>query len=213
GLRPLLLEKAGLIGGTTSDSYGLIWVGGNHLMRRAGEIDTREDIVRYMTFLGGGELAEDRMLALVDRSPDVIAYYESCGIPFRMMGCIVDHYCGVAAGARGAGRTLEAELISGFDLGAWRDKVRTPKDAPYFVTAAEQYAWGGINRYSTWDQDLMRQRRAKDLRGKGVGLVTHFAKLLLNRGVPIRLETPVEGLAVNDGRVTGVRMTDGTVLS
>jgi 3-oxosteroid 1-dehydrogenase len=37
GLRPLLIEKADLIGGTTSDSYGLIWVGGNHLMRRAGE--------------------------------------------------------------------------------------------------------------------------------------------------------------------------------
>jgi len=67
GLRPLLIEKADLIGGTTSDSYGLIWVGGNHLMRRAGEIDTREDIIRYMTFLGGGELSEDRVLALVDR--------------------------------------------------------------------------------------------------------------------------------------------------
>jgi 3-oxosteroid 1-dehydrogenase len=81
------------------------------------------------------------------------------------------------------------------------------------VTAAEQYAWGGINRYSSWDQELMRERRAKDLRGKGVGLVTHFVKLLLQRGVPIRLETSVEGLAVDDGRVTGVRMSDGTVLS
>ena len=115
----------------------------------------------------------------------------------------------MAAGARGAGRTLEAELISGFDLGAWRDRVRTPKNAPYFVTAAEQYAWGGINRYSTWDQELMRQRRDQDLRGKGVGLVTHFVKALLQRGVPIRLDTAVEGLAVDNGRVTGVRLSDG----
>ena len=113
---------------------------------------------------------------------------KSCGIPFRLIGGLVDHYFGVAEGARGAGRTLEAELISGFELGDWRDKVRTPKDAPYFVTAAEQYAWGGINRYSAWDQDLVRDRRAKDMRGKGVGLVTHFVKLLLARGVPIRLE-------------------------
>jgi hypothetical protein len=213
GLNPLLIEKADLIGGTTSDSYGLIWVGGNHLMRRAGEIDTREEIIRYMTFLGGGELSEDRMLALVDRSPEVLAYYESCGIPFRMMGGIVDHYLGVAAGARGPGRTLEAELISGFELGAWRDKVRTPKDAPYFVTAEEQYAWGGINRYSTWDQDLVRQRRDKDMRGKGVGLVTHFVKALLQRGVPIRLGTAVHDLAAEGGRVTGVRMSDGTTLA
>jgi glycine/D-amino acid oxidase-like deaminating enzyme len=212
GLRPLLLEKADLIGGTTSDSYGLIWVGGNHLMRRAGESDTREDIVRYMTFLGGGELAEDRMLALVDRSPEVLAYYESCGIPFRKMGGIVDHYLGVAAGARGPGRTLEAELISGIELGAWHDKVRTPKDAPYFVTAEEQYAWGGINRYSTWDQDLVRRRRDQDMRGKGVGLVTHFVKALLKRGVPIRLGAAVRDLTVEGDRVTGVRMADGTEL-
>ena len=212
GLRPLLIEKADLIGGTTSDSYGLIWVGGNHLMQRAGEIDTREDIIRYMTFLGGGELSEDRVLALVDRSPEVLAYYESCGIPFRKMSGIVDHYLGVAAGARGPGRTLEAELISGFELGAWRDKVRTPKDAPYFVTAEEQYAWGGINRYSTWDQDLVRQRRDKDMRGKGVGLVTHFVKALLARGVPIRLGAAVHNLTVEGDRVTGVRMSDGTEL-
>ena len=138
---------------------------------------------------------------------------KSCGIPFRLIGGLVDHYFGVAAGARGAGRTLEAELISGFELGDWRDKVRTPKDAPYFVTAAEQYAWGGINRYSTWDQDLVRERRAKDMRGKGVGLVTHFVKLLLARGVPIRLNAAADGLTVEDGRVTGVRMADGTTLS
>jgi succinate dehydrogenase/fumarate reductase flavoprotein subunit len=213
GLRPVLIEKSNQIGGTTADSYGLIWVGGNHLMRRAGETDTRDDIIRYLTFLGGGELSEDRMLALVDCSPQAIAFYESCGIPLRLIGGIVDHYFGVAAGARGSGRTLEAQLISGFELGPWRDKVRTPKDAPYFVTAEEQYAWGGINRYSTWDQDLVRNRRDRDMRGKGVGLVTHFVKALLARGVPIRLSVMVDGLTVESGRVTGVRMSDGTSLS
>jgi 3-oxosteroid 1-dehydrogenase len=213
GLRPILIEKSNQIGGTTADSYGLIWVGGNHLMHRAGETDERDDIVRYMTFLGGGELSEERMLALVDCSPEAIAFYESCGIPFRLIGGMVDHYFGVAAGARGSGRTLETELISGFELGAWRDKVRTPKDAPYFVTAEEQYAWGGINRYSTWDQDLVRDRREKDMRGKGVGLVTHFVKALLARGAPIRLGVAVDGLTVEGRRVTGVRMSDGTLLS
>jgi 3-oxosteroid 1-dehydrogenase len=213
GLRPLLIEKSGQIGGTTSDSYGLIWVGDNHLMRKAGQADARDDIIRYMTFLGGGELSEDRMLALVDRSPEAMTFYESCGIPFRLIDGLVDHYFGVVPGARGAGRTMEAPLISGFELGDWRDKVRTPKDAPYFVSAAEQYAWGGINRYSTWDQNLMAERRVKDLRGKGVGLVTHFVKALLSRGVPMRLGTEVAGLAIEGGRVTGVRMADGAVIA
>jgi 3-oxosteroid 1-dehydrogenase len=213
GLRPLLIEKAGQVGGTTSDSYGLIWVGDNHLMRKAGDSDPRDGIINYMTFLGGGELSEERMTTLVDRSPEAIAFFERCGIPFRQIKGLVDHYFGVVEGARGAGRTLEAELISGFELGDWRTRVRTPKDAPYSITAEEQYSWGGINRYSTWDQDLMRERRAKDIRGKGVGLVTHFLKLLLQRGVPIRLDAAVDGLSVESGRVAGVRMKDGTVIT
>jgi 3-oxosteroid 1-dehydrogenase len=213
GLRPVLIEKADQLGGTTTDSYGLIWVGGNHLMRQAGECDARDEIIRYMTFLGGGELCEQRMLALVDCSPEAIEFFHCCGIPFQLVGGMVDHYLGVAAGARRSGRTLEAGLVSGFELGAWRDKVRTPERAPYFVTAEEQYAWGGINRYSTWDQELARSRREKDMRGKGVGLVTHFVKALLARGVPMHLCTNVDGLSVERNRVTGVRMADGTLLS
>ena len=199
GLRPVLIEKADTIGGTTTDSYGLIWIGGNHLMRAAGEDDTRDDVIAYMTFLGGGELDDKRMTALVDRSPEVLRFFEGCGIKFRLVGGIVDHYFGVATGARGAGRTVEAELISGYELGEWRERVRTPKDAPYFVTAAEQTAWGGINRFSYWDQDLVRERREKDIRGKGVGLVSHFVKALAARGVPIVLNGALKVLRSNKG--------------
>src|SRR5262249_38596487 len=70
------------------------------------------------------------------------------------------------------------------------------------------YAWGGINRYSAWDPDLVRDRRGQDVRGKGVGLVTHFVKALLGRGVPISLGLEVEGLTVERGHVTGVRLPD-----
>ena len=41
GLRPVLLEKSDQLGGTTSDSYGLIWVGNNHLMQAAGEAEEK----------------------------------------------------------------------------------------------------------------------------------------------------------------------------
>ena len=209
GLRPVLIEKADTIGGTTTNSYGLIWIGSNHLMRAAGEADTRDEVIAYMTFLGGGELDDKRMTALVDRSPEVLRFFEDCGIKFRLVGGIVDHYFGVASGARGAGRTVEADLISGYELGEWRERIRTPKDAPYFVTAAEQTAWGGINRFSYWDQNLVRERREKDIRGKGVGLVSHFVKALAARGVPIVLNQAVENLSIEQGRVTGVTLADG----
>jgi hypothetical protein len=59
----------------------------------------------------------------------------------------------------------------------------------------------------------VRDRRAKDMRGKGVGLVTHFVKLLLARGVPIRLDTAADGLDVEDWPGDRRADGDGTTLS
>ncbi len=209
GLKSVLIEKASKLGGTTADSYGLIWVGSNHLLQEAGETDARQDVIDYMTFLGGGELWSERMLTFVDRSPAALRFFASCGVGFQLSGGIVDHYYGVAKGARLAGRTLEATLISGHTLGSWREKVRTPAAAPYYITAQEQISWGGINRASSWDRALVEERQRDDLRGKGVGLVTHFVKELLSRHVPILLDTPVDSLLENHERISGVRLMDG----
>jgi 3-oxosteroid 1-dehydrogenase len=89
GFSALLIEKADKLGGTTADSYGLIWVGNNHIMREAGESDSRDDVIAYMTFLGGGEIDEERMAALVNRSPDVLQFFQECGIRFRLVGGIL----------------------------------------------------------------------------------------------------------------------------
>jgi len=213
GLRAALVEKTAVLGGTSSDSYGLVWAGANHLLLADGQQDAREDIVAYMTFLGGGELDEQRMRTLVDRSPEALLFFEKCGIRFQLNRGVVDHYYGVAHGARGAGRTIEAQLISGFELGAWRDRVRTPAHAPYCVTADEQVSWGGINRVSFWDKDLVSQRQKDDMRGKGVGLVTHFVKQLLARHTPILLEEPGDRLMYDGKRVRGVELASGRQLT
>jgi len=73
---------------------------------------------------------------------------------------VPDHYFEKAPGSHAVGRSVEAELISGFDLGLWRERVAVPSDVPCFVTAEEQIAWGGINSVSHWDQDLIRERTA-----------------------------------------------------
>ena len=46
GLRPLLIEKSEKLGGGTTNSYGLIWIGDNQLARAAGYEDNRADVVR-----------------------------------------------------------------------------------------------------------------------------------------------------------------------
>jgi 3-oxosteroid 1-dehydrogenase len=213
GLKPLLLEKSDLLGGGTTNSYGLIWVGENHIQRQAGLKDSREDIVNYMRFLGGGELNEERMTTFVDQSPAILKRFADWGIPFRLVRGVTDHYYGMAPGAVTEGRTLEAELISGFDLGEWRNRVVIPDDVPCYITAEEQVSWGGMNRFSQWDQDVVRERKARDMRGKGLGLVCHFMKALSDRKVSIRTGRQVEGLTFDGKRVTGVRMAGGETIN
>ena len=122
---------------------------------------------------------------------------------FQLTHGISDHYFGVAEGSKPEGRSLEVSLISGHELGEWRDRVRMPP-IPNYVTAEEMINWGGQNRENHWDRDLVRARKAADMRGKGVGLICHFMKQLLARGVDIRTRAAVTGLTRDSGRVTGV---------
>jgi 3-oxosteroid 1-dehydrogenase len=204
GLRPLVIEKSPKVGGGTINSYGLIWVGNNHLARSAGYQDSRDEVARYMTFVAGGEALAENLAAYVDIAPEALRFFESCGIPFRIVRGLADHYYGVAPGGRAEGRSVEADLISGHALGDWRHRVHVPPVQPCYLTAEEQIAWGGINRFSQWDQALVRERQANDMRGKGLGLICHFLKALVDREVPIMTGETVQRLLRDGDRISGV---------
>ena len=212
GLAPLVLEKADVLGGGTAQSYGLVWVGQNHLQRQAGLADSRDEVLRYLRFLGGGEIDEARLLAFVDRAPGVLEQFERLGVQLHVTRGLTDHYFGMAPGAVATGRTLDADLISGFDLGAWRERVAVPDDVPCYLTMSEQAAWGGLNRFANWDQTVVAERKRRDMRGKGPGLVAQFVKALLARNVSILTDQRVDRLACRGERVTGVVMADGRVI-
>ncbi len=209
GVKPLVIEKSKLLGGGTTQSYGLIWVGQNHLQRAAGIADDRDDVISYMRFLGGGEIDDARMLTFVERSPAIIEFFQNNGIGFHLTRGITDHYFGKAPGGLAEGRTFEADLISGFELGDWRERVHVPDDVPCYVTAEEQVAWGGLNRFSSWNQTIVAERKRRDMRGKGVALACHFVKALTARGVAIWTDCSVDRLDHDGTRVTGVRLSGG----
>jgi 3-oxosteroid 1-dehydrogenase len=213
GLRPLVLEKAATLGGGTVNSYGLVWVGQNHLAAECGPPDTRDEVVTYLRWLGGGCLDEARLTAFVDGAPQALRFFERCGVRFRLIRGLTDHYYGTAPGARATGRSIEAELISGYDLGDWSWRIAAPADTPCFVTAEEQVSWGGINNVSRWDPDLVNERQHRDMRGKGFGLVSHFLKALRERGVSVWCGLKVERLVVEDARVTGVALNSGETIA
>jgi 3-oxosteroid 1-dehydrogenase len=212
GLRAIVLEKAALLGGGTVHSYGLIWIGQNHLAQAAGYSDTRDEVLSYMRFLGGGHVDDDRLRAFVGRSPEALKFFEKCGVRFRIVRGVTDHYYDKAPGSHTVGRSLEADLISGFALGDWRERVSAPEDVPCYVTAEEQIAWGGLNSFSSWDPDVVRERQRDDMRGKGLGLVSQFLKILRDRGVTVLADQHVERLGIENGRVTSVVLRSGEVI-
>ena len=111
-MRPVVLEKASTLGGGAVNSYGLIWVGQNHLAQAAGYSDTRDEVVAYMRFLGGGSLDDDRMRTFVDGSPEALKFFERCVVGFRGVRGLTGHYYGKSPRSHAVGRSLEVDLIS-----------------------------------------------------------------------------------------------------
>lgn len=209
GMHPIVLEKASALGGGSCYSYGLIWVGANHLAKAAGYSDSRDEVVRYMRFLGGGSSKEERMLTFIDRSPEALAFFEQCGIRFRIVKGVTDHYFDGAPGSMAEGRSVEVEPISGYELGDWRERVLLPPVSSYNISAEELVSWGGMHTAADWDPAIMEDRRRRDVRGLGVGMVSGFLKPLLERQIPVRTDEAVNRLVMSDGRAVGVETADG----
>ena len=148
GLRPLVVEKADRLGGSTTYSYGLIWIGCNHLAEAAGYADNRDHVIQYMRFLGGGQHSEGRIRTFAQRSPEAIVFYEKCGIRFRIVKGVKDFYFGRGPGTTSEGRTIEHIPISGAELGEWADRITLPV-TPYRLSGEELVAWGGMHNFAS----------------------------------------------------------------
>ena len=209
GLKPIVIEKAAKLGGGTVDSYGILWVGQNHLAEQAGIADDLRKTRDYVHFLAGGEASDAKLNAFVNRSPAALKFFQTCGVPFRLVKDFPDHYYGLAPGAVREGRSLEVELISGADLGPWQDKVRRPERQIYHLTFEDQVALGGMNSL-TDVRDQLEARKTRDMRGKGIGLISHFVKLLLQREVPILTKTATRELIMAKTGIAGIVTRSGT---
>ena len=62
GIEPLVVEKQGLVGGSTGMSGGMVWLPNNPLMRAAGIPDSHEDGMAYFDDVVG-DIGEASSLA------------------------------------------------------------------------------------------------------------------------------------------------------
>ena len=205
GLQALVVEKSPLIGGVAAYSGGVVWVGNNHLQRRAGLEDSATDTTSYLRWVArnAGAFDEELLATFVRRAPEAVEYFSGLGVRFQSTG-LGDQHHPDAPGSVPGGRILEV-TIDGQALGPWRDRCRS---SPHFrllgLTHDEVRRAGGDLVAGDVLADLHRQRRENDFWTWGPGLSAAFAAAaLVRRGVPILLEARCIELVRSGDRVSG----------
>ncbi len=217
GLEVLVVEKTRYYGGSTARSGGGIWIPCNHLMQAAGVADSFEAARSYLQATVGERSAQAsrdmflrqsvRMIEWLDRKSDLHCSY--------IQG--YSDYYPELPGGNALGRALEPELFDGKALGPDLALLRPPVipiPAGLTFTAGEYKRLGLVMR--TWQGKRTALRIGLRLVGAwltgrkmlmmGQALIGRLRLSLKKRDIPLWLDTPLQDLLVDGGRVTGVRV-------
>ncbi|WP_426955464.1 FAD-binding protein [Muricoccus radiodurans] len=222
GLRVLLAEKAGHVGGTTAYSAGTAWVPGTDHVQRAGLDDTVEEAARYLDWIAGEEDPRGLRTAFLRTGAEAIRFLEA-NTPLRLIlpPLAPDYRDG--PGAVAAGRALATAEYDGRLLGPDLALIRAPRPGftvfggmmvgkpdvevllrPFGSVAAFRRVLGILGRHA---RDRLSHPRGTRL-VMGNALVARLLAGLRAQGVVIRMRTRAERLLLRDGRVEGAVLLD-----
>ncbi len=203
----VILEKSGMVGGTTAMSGGMLWIPGNHHQQAAGFDDSDEEVATYLDALSPGALDPDTLWAFMQGGPEMVRYLEE-KTPVRLRAFTdFPDYQPYSPGAKpDGGRSLDNEAFSFESLGKWAARVNPSKMA-YPLRGSLIEAISG-----TLDEATLAEREAGDYRGLGQALAGSLFKAVLDRGIPVEFEKRARKLvrdgASGIGRVIGVIAED-----
>lgn len=226
GCSTLVLEKQSLIGGSTAMSGGMVWIPNNPLMQAEGIEDSYVDGMAYFEEVvgdaGPGSSQERRHAYLTD-GHRMVSFLQEGGLRFKRCAGYPDYYDN-RKGGNAAGRSIEGLPYDARRLGKWRHKLQPGLAASIgFAAMTEEIPYlmhfnRSVRSCAVAARIAMRTLRAKLVRRplltNGSSLVGQMVELAAKRQVPIWLDTVVEDLVVEDGRVTGLRVSqDGTTMT
>jgi len=220
GADVLLIEKGDQYGGSSAMSGGGLWIPCNSIAREAGFQDDPEEAWKYLKGCVGDATPDDRLRAYLEQAPKMLEYLlaKTCARFIPLME-YADYYPNVEGSTPG-GRCLDPVNFDARRLGDEFLKMRE--------TAPQQQIVGRISmtipearvslaRTSGWMITIMRlffrylfdipwrfkSKRDRNL-SMGNALVAMLRRSLMDRNVPIWLETPARKILMEDGRVVGI---------
>lgn len=201
----VILEKSGMVGGTTAMSGGMLWIPNNHHQHEVGIGDSDEDIVAYLDSLAPGGLDPDLLWAFMQNGPEMLRYFAE-KTPVRLVSFTdFPDYQPYAPGAKpDGGRSLDNEAFAFERLGKWAGRVNPSKMA-YPLRGSLMEATRG-----TLDETTLTERERGDYRGLGQALAGSLFKAVLDRGIPVEFEKRARRLVKDGDRVIGVVAEDAS---
>lgn len=214
GLRPLMVESTGLLGGNSAISGGGLWIPNNHVIKRGGQTDSYDEARTYLDACVGDvgpASSPERRHAYLTRGPGMVHWLEDLGLRWVYGKGYADYYPELAGGKPG-GRGIEGHRYDIKRLGPWADKLRFGlRQMPLYTTDASKMALA----MRTPQGFLTAARRVgieatlprlvgKQLVGLGNGLMGPLLEMLLARKVEMWTEAPLVELIVEGDRVVGV---------
>ncbi|WP_417234252.1 FAD-dependent oxidoreductase [Arthrobacter sp.] len=206
GQSVIVLEKSGLLGGTSAVSGGMLWIVDNHHAREAGIDDSKAAGRKYVEAVARGRGRTELLDAALDHGDTMLRFAENeLGVQFIFLDNFPD-YRQDLPGAVTGGRTVEPELFNYRQaLGDVAEHVRSDGRHPY--TMQEYEDWGAFLRFP-WDE--LNARRDAGFAAKGHALIGMLLAACLENGVHLATGARVDRLLTHQGGVTGVVLEDGT---
>ncbi|MDX1581546.1 MAG: FAD-binding protein, partial [Alphaproteobacteria bacterium] len=210
-------------------SGGGIWVPCNEQMEKLGCADSFAEAKGYVELLTEGEVEPRRLDAYLKRATEMVHYMaERFSVRFKAISIYPDYFPHLPGGKPGY-RTMEPEDFDAARLGEEFDKQREPYPGTLMmgrIAMNQVEAHAMLCRTRGWvllflklalryfmDFRWRRKSRRDRRQVLGQGMVAALRYAMLREGVPLWLNTGLEELISEDGRVVGARVQrDGKTL-
>jgi 3-oxosteroid 1-dehydrogenase len=215
GKSVVVLEKTKFFGGTTAKSGGVMWIPNNQFMD-PGE-DSDEKAITYLDSVVGDDsdapgTSHEKRVAYVKEGPKMIDFLMRQGVALERGSKFWPDYYDNLPGGCETSRTVIAPPFNKKELGPeWAPKLRQGFiELPVKLDDGMKFA---SMKHSWAIKGLFAKTAAKIIAGKltgkhwvtaGACLQGRMLKAGLEKGVDIRVESPVSELIVEGGKVTGV---------
>lgn len=219
GLQVVIVEKTDRVGGSTAVSGGAVWIPNNAQSEGAGHPDTLVAAKLYLDRIVGNWSSDAMKMAFLEAGPRMLDYLQAkTRLQLTARTYSPDYYPDVEGAALG-GRSMDPTAFDGRELGADFAKLRDPlpeftvlggmmvtmTDVNHLLNVSKSLAsWRhGAKMVARYAADRLRHRRGTRL-VLGNALAAQLYRSVLDRAIPIWLDSPALRLVVENGRVTGL---------